>query len=517
MVVNQFGLLVMLLSGFMLIAPAVAAAFRGLPGDASAVGAMIITGTTSLLLGSVAFLLSRKGDKFLGRKEALLLVATSWIGGALVAALPFWLWALWDSPAGHPFRSLVHCYFEAMSGLTTTGATVLGGEQPIDIESLPPSLLLWRSLTHWLGGLGIVVLFVAVLPGLGVGGKRLFNIEASGPAKEGLQPQIRETARWLWYIYVGLTVAEFLLLRTLGGLDSFDSLNHTFATLSTGGFSTRNASIGAFEGNLFVYPIIITFMLLAGVNFGLYYKLGRGKLTNIFADTELRVYLGLTALGTVLIALTLIVNQTPITMTDATVHETPGWLGAFWHSTFATVTSLTGTGFCAPDFENWPFLAKGLIVTIMFVGPCSGSTGGGMKVIRVWVGIKLLLAEIEHIFRPQVIRPVRLGNTTLDPELRLGTAIYLLGVLVLFAGGAFLVMFFEQFNSQQDLDPITALTASIATLSNVGPGLGLVGPTGNYGGFTSPSLLLMSLLMALGRLEVYAIIVLFSPTFWRRD
>ena len=479
--------------------------------DLSALAAMCIAGVIGLALGGVGHLAARKAPGFLGRREALLLVAMSWLLGAALAASPYFIWAhLNPALADHPFRSFVDCYFESMSGLTTTGATVLS-----DIEAMPSSLLLWRALTHWFGGLGIVVLFVAVLPSLGVGGKRLFNVEAPGPSPEGLQPHIRETARWLWYIYLGLSIAQVLLLLVFGGMDLFDAVCHTCATMATGGFSTRNASTGAFAATPMVDIIILIFMVLAGMNFNLFYKLFRGRAREVFADTELRVYLAVLAIGISLVSFAVWMSPDPITMTTGEQVQS-GLVNSIRQGAVTTVSIQTTTGFCTSDFNLWPFLAKGTLVLLMLIGGCSGSTGGGVKVIRVWAAFKILIAEVEHVFRPHVVRPVRLGKAPMAPELKLATLAYLLGCIALLIAGSGAVMLLEQqFNPGVECSYTTAATSAIATLCTIGPGLDLIGALENYGWLSAPSKCVLSMLMLLGRLEVFAIIVLFSPRFWR--
>ncbi len=515
-VVNQAGLLGVLLSGIMLATSGLflgVQLYGGGSVENSAITALFVAGTGGLLLSGSAWFLSRGRSKHFGRKEALLLVAVSWIGGALIGALPFWIWAL-IQPAdlgSHPFQSFVNCYFESMSGLTTTGATVLS-----DIESLPRSLLLWRALTQWLGGLGIVVLFVAVLPGLGVGGKRLFQIESPGPAPEGLQPHIRETARWLWIIYLGLTVAEVLLLWQVAGMSGFDAICHTFATLASGGFSTMNASVGAYHKTPAVDLIVIVFMLLAGINFGLYYRLCRGKLSAVRDDVEIRVFLGILLVGTVIVCGSLALSPKPVLIMDGVTEVAP-FGETLRQGVFTTISIQTTTGFCTSDFNQWPFVAKAVLLMLMFVGGSSGSTAGGIKVMRVWVALKVLFAEIEHVFRPHVVRPLRIGGRTVLHEQRLGAVAYVLGILLLFGLGSVTIMSLETLNAESDCDFISASTSCIATVLNVGPGLAKVGAVENYGWFSDATKMVMCVLMVLGRLEVFAIIVLLSPAFWRHN
>lgn len=518
LVIAQLGLLFGLL-GVIMIATAGSFALVELLGvradpDGTALIALAGTGGGGALLGWLAWFFGQRNARpFLGRREALLLVAMSWILGAALAAVPFLGWAyLGGAPVDHPFHSPADCYFEAMSGLTTTGASVL-----TDIEAVPSSLLLWRSLTHWLGGLGIVVLFVAVLPGLGVGGKRIFNVEAPGPSPEGLQPHIRETARWLWYIYLSLSLAQIVALWALTPMDLFDSVCHTFGTMATGGFSTQNASIGAYAHAPIVDAIIIPFMILAGINFNLYYKLVRRRYGEVLRDTELRFYLCLIALGAAVVSLAVWLSPDPIVMTTGEPVES-SFGSSLRQGLFTTVSIQTTTGYGTSDFDLWPFAAKSVLVLLMFVGGCAGSTSGGLKVIRVWAMFKILLAEVEHVFRPSVVRPVRFGKSAMDPELKLGTLAFVLGMILLFAAGSGAIMLIEGgLNPQAEISYTTAATSAIATLFTIGPGLEAVGAVENYGWYSAPSKIVLTMLMLLGRLEIFAVIVLFSPRFWRAD
>ena len=517
-VLKQLGLLLIVLS-IAVIAASIESIVTGSwrqESEGQALFALAATMGSGLMIGSLLWLIGRNsGKQFLPRREALLLVALSWLVCAGLAAMPFWLWALTDPM--HPFFQFHKCYFEAMSGLTTTGATVLGGNHPV--VELPRALLMWRSLTQWLGGLGIIVLFVAVLPSIGVGGKRLFNVEAPGPTHPGVRPRITETARLLWMIYVGLTVMEVLLLR-VAGMNWFDSFCHALTTLATGGFSTQNASIGGYDSRL-VSTITIVFMVLASTNFGLFYAAIRGHLRVIWQDSEFRCYLFLLAIGSTVIVCLLLGSGSNITTTagamrPATVSNT------LTHGVFTAVSIQTNTGFTTADYNTWPFAAKAVIVMMMFIGGCAGSTGGGIKVIRIWLALRIMLSELERIFRPSVVRTVKVGKMIIEPEMRQATLVYVLGIVSLFLIGTMVLMLLEQNNpvlgeQGMTMDFTTAATASAATLNNVGPGLGLVGPTQNYGWFSAPSLMVMSLLMVLGRLEVYAILVLFVPSFWRGD
>jgi len=504
-VIRQLGSLMVVLSLSILVVT-VWSAYQCWMGDAlerQALQALLISIATGLVIALICYMIGRRADDFLGSREALLLVALSWLAGAALSAMPYWLWAMRHYPdvESHPFTSFVSCYFEAMSGLTTTGATVLSR-----IDTLPRGLLLWRSLTHWLGGLGIVVLFVAVLPTLGVGGKKLFQVEAPGPTTQGVRPRIRSTARILWMIYLGMTIAQVLILH-LFGMNWFDSVCHTFATLATGGFSTQNASVGQYN-SVAIDITIIVFMVLAGANFGIYYQLIRRRFSTVWTDPEFRLYLAILFIATLVVSLTLVGHR----ITSTTGEQTAATFGqALRYGAFQAVSIQTTTGYCTANYEDWGFIAKAVLLGLMFVGGSAGSTGGGIKVIRILIAFKVMLAEVQRVFSPNWVRPLKVGKMSIDPDLRLGTLVYALGIIVLFVVGTVLLMLIES----GQIDFTTAASAAAATLNNVGPGLVKVGAVENYGWFSAPSLVVMSLLMLLGRLEVYAILVLFVPRFWR--
>lgn len=503
-VIRQLGLLTIVLSGLLLLSALLTMVWVD-KSVSELIGqrAMLVTVAIGAAVGGMLWVLSRHGRDLLGRREALLLVAVCWLGGAALAGLPYWFWAMFTGVAAvdHPFRSFVSCYFEAMSGLTTTGATVLS-----DVESLPQCLLLWRALTHWLGGLGIVMLFVAVLPTLGVGGKRLFEIEAPGPKTEGVRPRIRETARVLWLIYLVLTVAQVIVLRAMG-MNLFDAVCHTFATLATGGFGNYNASAGHFN-HWGIRITFIVFMVLAGINFRIYYQLLRRQFRSVGQNPELRFYLGLLVVGSAVVAASLVGR--PMVAADGSDIE-PSIGAAIGHGVFQVVSIQTTTGLVTADFDKWSTFPKTVLLVLMFVGASAGSTGGGIKVIRCLVVFKVMLSEIERVFRPNVVRTIRVGKWAVDPELRQSTIVYVLGILLLFMLGTILLLLLEG----DHVSFTTAATACAATLNNIGPGMELVGATSHYGHFSAASKALLSLLMALGRLEVYAMLVLFVPSFWR--
>lgn len=507
-VLRQLGVLLVVLGASMVFSLlwAIGDYVGGDANERPAILSLVASIVICLVVGGAAYVFGKGDPLGLGRREALLLVAASWLVGAALSAMPFYLWARLQTHLDHvsPFTQYINCYFEAMSGLTTTGASVL-----TNIEACPPAILFWRAFTHWLGGLGIVVLFVAVFPTLGVGGKKLFRIESPGPTPEGVRPKIRETARVLWLIYLLLTVTETLILRILG-MNWFEALCHTFATLATGGFSTRNASVGHYNSPT-IDAVIIVFMILAGVNFGIYYHIAGGRFSAVFKDRELRVYLIIIALASCLVVGS--IYNSPI-MTTRNETDGPSLTAAVRYGVFHVVGLQTTTGFCTAEFDHWPFIAKATLLLLMFIGASAGSTGGGIKVVRVMMAVKIIWAELEKVFRPNVVRTIRVGRAPIDPEMRMATLVYICAILFLFALGTVLIMLCE---TGADIDIVTAATASAATLNNIGPGLAEVSATANYGWFTPLSKVVMALLMVLGRLEVYAILVLFVPRFWRSE
>ena len=506
------GLLLLVLSLMILLVAGFSAAQLLLDGSSAnpereALPALLWAAVGGGVLGLILLLVGRFGAGRFGQREALLRVAMGWIVGAGLCGAPFRVWATLRCDAEiavHDFDSSINCYFEAMSGLTTTGATILQS-----IGTVPRSLLLWRATTHWLGGLGIVVLFVAVLPLLGIGGRRLYRIESPGPSPEGVTPRIQDAARVLWMIYLGLTVAEILSLK-LCGMTWFDSICHTFATLATGGFSTLDSSIAGFQSSV-IHVVIIVFMVLAGVNFSLYHALWQRRWRMVLRNSELRVYLGIMVLATVIITASLL-HSTPDA--GAIEGEPSSTAIVLRDAAFQAVSVQTTTGFCTANFDQWGAVARITLIFVMFIGASAGSTGGGIKVIRIIVAAKVMLAEVERAFRPKVVRSIKVGGEPIDPDMKVGCLAYILGIIVLFALGAGLLLMIEGPNG---IDLTTAMSASAATINNIGPGLGAVGSTHNYAWFTAEAKVVLSGLMLLGRLEIFAVIVLFSPHFWQHE
>lgn len=506
-VLRHLGLLLLVLSALIFLVGAFGSVefMLGEEREYGEPAACLLASLGGVIAGGVLYFSGKKGAELLGQREALLLVTLSWIFGAALAAVPYFLWAQLRSDAAdvpHDFDSYVSCYFESMSGLTTTGATIVQS-----LETVPRALLLWRALTHWLGGLGIVVLFVAVLPMLGVGSRRVFRVESPGPQPEGVMPRIQDTARALWMIYVGLTIVEIIALLFCG-MTFFDAVCHTFATLATGGFSTVDSSIAGFTSSA-IHLVIILFMFLAGVNFGLYYQIIRGQWRTALRDPELRAYIVIILAATTIVTFSL-TNTDRVAAGD--IDAPASFAINLRDALFQVVGVQTTTGFCSANFDTWAFPAKATLLVLMFIGASAGSTGGGIKIIRILIAGKVIVSELEHVYRPKVVRSVKIGKTPIDAELRLNTLVYVLGILMLFAAGTVVLMALE---AHQDIDITTAATASAATLNNIGPGLARVGATQNYAWFSPASKAIMSLLMVVGRLEMYAIIVLLTPRFWQ--
>jgi trk system potassium uptake protein TrkH len=447
-----------------------------------ALGVTIFVGS-ALLLGSRLAARDGREPGQLHRKEGLFIVSAGWIIAGVLCAIPYIVSGTLSAP--------VDAVFESVSGLTTTGASVI-----TDIEILPNSILLWRSITHLLGGMGIIVLFVAILPALGVGGKFLYRIEATGPSVSGIHPKAVDTARTLWLIYMGITFVEFLMLWA-AGMTPFDAICHAFGTLATGGFSTKNSSISGFGTH--IQLIITFFMFVAGVNFSLYYQAIR-KRWMFWKDGEFRLYLLIIGAAFVVFATNLLHQQD---------WQLAGLGIVMRDSIFTTLTIITTTGFGTADFEQWTLLSQGVIVALMFVGGCAGSTGGGMKVIRVLITIRWVWKQIEKSYRPKAVVPLRVSGQIIDREIEENVISYMLLFMLWIMSGTLLMLACNH-------DMVTSITASLSAAANVGPGLGIIGPTENWAQIHPVGKAYMTLLMLVGRLEVMAISVLVFPGFWRR-
>lgn len=434
-------------------------------------------------------------------REGFAIVALAWICLSIFGAIPF--------VTTGTMSSYTDAFFETMSGFTTTGATVLGGGGNPEIEAVSHAILFWRSLTHWLGGMGIIVLTLAILPLLGVGGMQLYKAEVPGPSADKLTPRVQETAKRLWLIYVGITVAEVIAL--LPAMSLFDSVNHAFATMATGGFSTRNASVSAYQSS-YIEWVITLFMILAGTNFALHYRLLRGKTITVFRDTELRVYLGIVFVATVLISLALwtpvqeFFHSPEVASASGTYDNA---LDALRLGAFQAASIITTTGFGTADYLVWPPLAVGVLFLCFFIGGMGGSTGGGVKVIRHILLFKNSFKEVNQLIHPQAVIPIRLNDGVVSQDVMRNVLSFIVLYLGLVGIGTFFMSLFG-------LDMQTAFGAAISSVGNVGPAFGALGPTENYAFLSAPGKWTLSFLMLAGRLEIFTLVILFVPAFWKR-
>lgn len=531
LVSRLLGYLALIISGSMVLSlPWSFPAFGEAPGfERASFFGMTKAIVFSASLGCVLVMLGKDSRKeTLLRKEALAVVGFGWILCGILGGLPYWLTPTFRME-GVPM-SLADSIFESVSGFSTTGASVLTQlevpEGVVNCEDearagrlayIPRSVLFWRCFTHWLGGMGIIVLFVAILGQLGAGGKALMKREVPGPVSDSVRPRIRETATVMWAIYLGLSALMFSVL-CWQGLNIYESLCHSFATLATGGFSTRNASVGSFQSPTLEYTIIV-FMILAGTNFNLYYlllkgsnrisrKSVRGRLGHVFSDPEYRIYLVLITVATAVISFLLWRNSEYETIAESTRH-----------AMFNVVAVMTTTGFGTEDFVLWPLFTQALLLLLMFVGGCSGSTGGGVKVIRFIVLFKVLQREGERSFRPNLVRPLRLAGKKIHDSVGRDVLVYFCLIVSIVAGSWLLIIGLEPNDQWASTDTGNKLmdcaSAAISCLNNIGPGLGVCGPHSNYTAFSDSTKLVLSVLMLLGRLELFAIIVLLIPDFWK--
>ncbi len=483
----------------------------------------IFSSLLCIVLGTILSRKLKEGRQLQGPREGFAIVTIGWISLTFFSALPlcFYLMAEGGSDFGSLISSFTDAYFELMSGYTTTGATIL-----TDIEAIPRSLLFLRALSHWLGGMGIITLAIAVFPSMGVTAYSMFRSEVPGPSTDRLAPRLAQTTSVLWGVYVLLTAAETGLLW-LGGMDIFDSVCHAFATMATGGFSTQNASIAAYHSD-YIEWIITIFMYFAGINFLLHFRALRGDLRFMFRDREFRFY---TAVIVVTIAVSTAVlyfgglspketalesyRSTPMTAEQFTDHyETQaGELESFYSTVriaaFQTLSIVTTTGFVTADFDLWPSTLTFLLVLLMFFGGCAGSTGGGIKMIRIIVVIKVAWTQIRKMSQPRLVAPVKIGDQVMEDSLVVNVVAFFILFIGLFVITSLLMTLFVP-------DLITAATCTIATIGNIGPGLGGVGAIENYSWIPIPGKWLLVLSMLLGRLEIFTVLIIFRPSVWRR-
>jgi trk system potassium uptake protein len=447
-------------------------------GDGSAL-ALGLSTLVALVAGGIGRLTTHV-PKDISFREAFAMVSLAWTAVAVVGALPYLFSGVLTSPAA--------ALFESMSGFTTTGSTVL-----VDIESTPPGILLWRSLTQWIGGMGIVVLGVAVLPYLGVGGMQLFRLEAPGPTTDRLCPRIRETAKLLWTVYAALTVL-LVVLFGLGGMTAFDAVNHALTTMPTGGFSTRNASMAAFGP--YVQWVTILFMFLAGTSFTLHYRLLHRGPVAYWRSSEWRLYAGIILAGTAVVAALLYDQGLPLEqrLRDAA---------------FQVVSVVTTTGYGTSDYVLWLPGAQAALFLLFFLGGMAGSTAGGMKMVRVQLVLKHAWIEVRKQLHPRAVILPKVAGKVIPEHVMLNVLGFILLYLLLFGVGTLAMAAFG-------LTLPAAAGAAATSISNVGPALAELGPTANFGGIPWGAQFVMSFLMLVGRLEIYTVLLLFHPGLWRR-
>ena len=450
-------------------------------GEGPARNAFMITILVCLLLGTLIRHREPENKSIYGR-EGFVVVALSWIVMSLFGAMPFYLSGAIDG--------FVNCFFETVSGFTTTGASIL-----TEIEGLPMSILFWRSFTHWIGGMGILVFMLAILP---MGDERsmyLMKAEAPGPMVSKLVPKVKSTAKLLYKIYIALTIIEMFLLL-LGGMPLFDSVVNSLSTAGTGGFAILNSSIAGYNNAYYEYVITI-FMLLFGVNFNLYYLLLLRDFKSILKNEELRYYV-------------VIVLACIVLITGNICHMYPTLESAFRHAAFQVAAIVTTTGFATANFDIWPEFSKTLIFCLTILGACAGSTGGGLKVSRLIILMKLAYREIRHIIHPRSVNLIKLDGYRVEEEVIQGVTGYLV-VYVLLLLGSFILISFDNY------DFTTSLTSVVTCLGNVGPGFAMVGPVENFSFFSGFSKMVLCFDMLVGRLEIFPIVMLFAPSIWKKS
>jgi trk system potassium uptake protein len=443
---------------------------------------LLACSTGSILVGIVIWFLTRKNRNEIKIREGYLIVSSGWIIMSVIGALPFMLHG--------SIPSFTDAFFETMSGFTTTGASIL-----VNIEGVPPGLLFWRSMTHWIGGMGIILLSIAILPILGIGGMQLFKAEVTGPSKDKIHPRVSETAKRLWGIYVVLTAGQALLLLS-GGMNFLDAVCHSFGTLASGGFSTKNASVAYFHSPFIEY-VIIFFMFIAGTNFSLHYLAMHGKLSAYWKNEEFRFYLIFTFVIVILSTLFLTLqNSLPLEQ-------------AFRETAFSIVSILSSTGFANTDYEAWaPFFSTIFLILLLF-GASAGSTSGGIKMLRHYLLFKNSFYELKRLIHPSAVIPVRYNERAVSPDIILKIGAFVILYLVVWAAGSVVMAF-------TGLEFSTAFGSVAACLGNIGPGLGSTGPVGNYSEVTVFGKWFLSGIMLLGRLEIYTIFLIFTPALWKK-
>lgn len=495
-ILQMMGVLLLFNGAFMLFTSIVSRYFED-----GAFQGIFLAGIVTITVGGLLQFATKGFKKHIKRREGYLVVTFGWIVMSLSGTLPYIMTG--------EISSFTNAFFETMSGYTTTGASILD-----DIESMPKSLLFWRSTTHWIGGMGIIVLAIAILPLLGIGGMQLFAAEAPGPSADKLHPRITDTAKRLWFLYFSLTIIQAILLK-LAGMGYFDALNHAMSTLSTGGFSTKNASLAYWNNQPLIQYIVILFMFIGGTNFVLSYFAIKGKFSKFLHDEEFKTYalsiIGITVLVSLMVFFYTEVSKTP---TDIQAIAHPMVFGklesSIRHALFMVTAVITTTGFVSADFTIWtPFLTI-LFFLMMFLGASAGSTAGGMKFVRHIIVIKNGYTEFKRSMHPNAIIPVRYNDSTISRSIVFNVMAFFILYLVVFVIGASVFSFLG-------LDFITSLGTSASSLGNVGPSIGQLSPVNNFNSLPAIGKWWASCLMLLGRLELFTVLIIFTPYFWKNN
>lgn len=444
--------------------------------------AFIITISINFILGMIMYKIPVK-KRNIRVKEAICIVSIGWVLISFFGALPLFF--------SGSVPSLVDAFFEMVSGFTTTGSTIIN-----DIEILPKGILFWRSFSHWIGGMGILVFTVALLPALGVGGFQIFKAESPGPTADRIVPRVKDTAKILYTIYIGFTLIEIMLLK-FGGMSLYESILHTFGTVGTGGFSTRNSSVGAFDST-YINIVISIFMILSGISFSAHYEILRGRWRDVLKNEELRLYLSFIGVSVILITFNL----------GKDIYGNIG--NTLEHALFQVSSIITTTGYGTVDFDQWPTFSKAILFTLMFIGGCAGSTGGGMKNIRIVVLFKLIKREMSKIFHPRAVIPIKINGKNVSSDVLVRIMSFFAIYIGIFVVSTILL-------SLEEIDLVSASSAVASSIGNIGPGFALVGPTQTFYNFSAISKILLSFLMLLGRLEIFTFLVLLSPKFWKSE
>jgi trk system potassium uptake protein len=476
-IIKILGILLIIESFFLLVSALVSLSY-----GEDAFYSLLMTVFITLSIGGIAWLRTIKAPTNIKKREGYLIVSLVWVVFSAFGALPFVI--------DGSIPSYTDAFFETISGFTTTGASILN-----DIESVPKGLLFWRSLTQWMGGMGMILMSLAILPILGIGGMELFIAEVPGISADKIHPRVSATAKRLWGIYIIFTSLQVFLLM-LGGMSLFDAVNHAFTTMSTGGYSIYQDSL--MSSSAYIQYVLIFFMIMGGTNFTLVYFALKFRFRKIFSDEEFKTYLSLIAIFTLLVTMVILFHIKSYSIEEA-----------FRHALFQVVSIMTTTGFVSADYLSWGFVGIALIFTLMFIGGSAGSTGGGIKVVRVMLLLKNSYLEFKRLLHPNAIIPVRLNHKAVDRNIISNVLAFAIFYLMIFSLSSLIM-------STLGIDMDSAMGSVISCLGNIGPGIGTVGPVYNFSHIPDAGKWILSFLMLLGRLELFTIMIIFTPVFWKR-